>query len=222
MRPSNVTPTLEPLEDRTTPTAYSYFLASNYVGSGFGSDRTVAEATEHLLGRLPSGAELEKYHQWAAEKIWTDVAIRPEYTDPSPTVGDYVRRLYRDVLHREADASEVAPWLTQIQRHGLSAAAAGIVYSPEAAWAHAAYDYAEWLGRPMAPSEAHWWTGIAWKEADSRILGSDEAWQGHQPERAYLQFLNDVLFAEYAREPGVLFHYACGRGTSGTRQAPAG
>jgi uncharacterized secreted protein with C-terminal beta-propeller domain len=105
----------------------------------------------------------------------------PPVTDPDPQTSDFVAQLYRDLLHREVDASGLANWGGLLRQHQLTRAqvAQALVSSPEYRNNLVQSLYAGLLGRVADPSGLDTFVGLLGRggtaeQVEAAILGSDE------------------------------------------------
>src|SRR5437879_4680616 len=95
--------------------------------------------------------------------------IVPESAAVLPVANDFVNTLYRLLLARTPQATEVAGWVEVLQRGGSATQVAeGFLSSPEYGTNTVRGWYHDLLGRAPEPSVMSWWLG------NGNIIGFDE------------------------------------------------
>lgn len=126
----------------------------------------------------------------------------------------WVKRLYRDLLHREGAPSEIDPWVSNTIVRGAVSTLDGILFSSEFASADVHQMYKDYLLRDGAATEWNSWAGLysslGMDEVRARILLSGEFWgnvtgtdlsQGIRDNNTHYAFLNAVFTRAYGRPP---------------------
>ncbi|WP_421734411.1 N-acetylmuramoyl-L-alanine amidase [Cellulomonas sp.] len=147
--------------------------------------RRVTEAYVEVLGRGPDpqGLEVQTLEVMAGRLRVEDlrgrlIASDEYYLRAGGTSTAYVQRLYRDILHREAAASEVSFWVITIGTRGRSAAPSGVWWSLESAQIRVTEMYVIYLGRGPDPTGfatwAPYWITNGEDALRAGVVGSEE------------------------------------------------
>jgi len=147
--------------------------------------RRVVESYQEILGRGPDPTGFATWTglissgRLRAEDLRGQLIQSDEYyAAAGGTDATYIARLYRDILHREAGASEIASWSASIQTAGRGAAPYGVWRSLESAQLRVHEIYNIYLDRMADPTGIATW-GPYWQVHGEDLLrgqitGSDE------------------------------------------------